>query len=128
MPTFAELTWEEQYDLSNDERHIQVQFPTKILYDGLKLNHKNNPGYYYDENDELIAFDGSLTKTSSGLLIKKKRLLKFMKEYKLRLFWTSLGEKQYFSGFSNQNWSEWSGFLYLENDKIFGRMDLKNSK
>lgn len=128
MPTFAELIWEEQYDLSNDERHIQVQFPTKILYDGLKLNHKKNPGYYYDENDELIAFDGSLTKTSSGLLIKKKRLIKFMKEHKLRLFWTSLGEKQYFSGFSNQNWSEWSGFLYLENDKIFGRMDFKNSK
>lgn len=122
IPTYIELTWEEEYDFSNQERHEQFLFPTKILYNGLKLHQKDNHGYYYDANDELIAFDGRLSEVSSGLLIKKTRLVKYLKENKLKIFWTCLGEKQYMFGTRDQIWSEWSGFLYLDENKIVGEM------
>lgn len=121
-PTYIELTWEEKYDFSNQKRHMNFLFPTKILYDGLRLHQKNNHGYYYDSNDELIAFDGRLADLSTGLLVKKKQLINFLSEKKLRIFWTSLGEKQYIFGARDQIWSEWSGFLYLEKNKITGKM------
>lgn len=122
IPTYVELTWEEEYDFSNQERHEQFLFPTKILYNGLKLHQKDNHGYYYNANDELIAFDGRLSELSSGLLIKKKRLVQYLKENKLKIFWTCLGEKQYMFGSRDQSRSEWSGFLYLDENKIIGEM------
>ncbi|NBA01558.1 hypothetical protein GTU75_05365 [Erysipelothrix rhusiopathiae] len=127
IPTYTELTWEEEYDFSNQERHMKFLFPTKLLYDGLRLHQKNNHGYYYDTNDELIAFDGRLTELSSGLLIKKKQLNNFLKENKLKIFWTCLGEKQYIFRARDQIWSEWSGFLYLDENKVVGKMKHKKT-
>ena len=128
ISTYAELSWGEQYDFSNKDSYMNLLFPSKFLYEGLRLHQKDNHGYYYDENDELVAFDGRLTKLSTGLLIKKKQLTNFMNEENLRIFWTCLGEKQYIYGTRNQIWSEWSGFLYLEENKIVGKMKNMKSK
>lgn len=128
LPTYIELTWEEEYDFSKNKSNINLLFPTKLLYDELKLHQKNNHGYYYNSNDELIAFDGTLTELTSGLLIKKKHLLKFLKDNNLNIFWTCLGEKQYLFGSWNQIWSEWSGFLHLDEDEIIGNMKYIKTK
>lgn len=127
MPTYLELIWEEEYDASNQERHRSFLFPNQFIFNYLNLHQKKFNGYYYDDSNNLIAFDGTLAKVCDGLLIKKKYLDKFLNENKLKLFWTCIGEKQYLFGHQRQIWSEWSGFLYLDEDEVVGSMEYKKT-
>lgn len=95
------------------------------ILDYLKLEQKKYDGYFYSQDGTLVSFDGKLAKSYNGLLIRKDYLDKYLYENGLRLFWTCLGEKQYFLGDMNQIWGEWSGFFYLEGDNVVGVMENK---
>ncbi len=123
MPTYIELTWEEEYDFSLKDSHVQYLFPTKMIYNELKLQQNIKHGLYYNSSNKLIAFDGRISGIASGLLIRKKYLLSFLRNHKLKLFWTCLGEKQYLFGHRSQIWSEWSGFFYLDDTEVKGSLN-----
>lgn len=116
--------WECQYDASQKDS-ISLYMPCKEIIDCFKLTQKQYDGCFYDGN-QLIVYDGSRSGIDDGLLIRKDYLECFLKTKHLKLFWTCLGEKQYFRGHLNNIWSEWSGFLYMDdNGTINGLMNCK---
>ena len=125
--SFLMYLWECQYDASQDDA-TTLYVPCKKIIDCFNLKQKEYDGYYYDE-DTLVVYDGSNSGIDSGLLIRKDYLMRFLEKSNMKLFWTCLGEKQYFRGDRNQIWSEWSGFLYLNNDgNIKGSMKFQKIK
>ena len=48
---------------------------------------------------------------------------KYLHDYNIRLIWTCVGEKQYFLGDHNQEWSTWKGCFIYENDKEQGQFE-----
>lgn len=125
--SFLIYLWECQYDTSQDMA-TTIYVPCKEIIDCFNLRQKEYDGYYYDE-DTLVVYDGSDSGVDSGLLIRKDYLMRFLEKNNMKLFWTCLGEKQYFRGDRNQIWSEWSGFLYLNNDgNIKGSMKFQKIK
>lgn len=116
--------WECQYDASQKDS-ISLYMPCKEIIDCFKLTQKQYDGCFYDGN-QLIVYDGYRSGIDDGLLIRKDYLECFLKTKHLKLFWTCLGEKQYFRGNFNKIWSEWSGFLYMDdNGTINGSMNCK---
>ena len=57
------------------------------------------------------------------MVLRKDYLDKFLKERDYVLFWTCIGEKQFFGG--HQEWGEWSGLFYLDGSSIRGKMENK---
>jgi len=124
MPTYSRILWEEQYNASQEET-TSFDIPCKDILNSLRLEQKEYDGYFYSEDGTLVAFDGNLSDICDGLLIRKDYLDRYLEEHGLRLFWACLGEKQYFNGDSNQIWGDWSGFLYLDGNKINGNVICK---
>ena len=120
MPIYSHISCGMQYDASQAEEKTAFYVPCKDVVDCLQLEQKDCDGYFYDKNNELVAFDGNLTNTCDGLLIKKEHLEKYLEKQGLRLFWTCVGEKQYFG-----NRSVWSGLCYLEGDDVMGKMEIQ---
>lgn len=117
--------WECQYDASQKDA-ISIYMPCKEIIDCFKLIQKDYDGYFYDDN-QLVVYDGTMSGIDNGLLIRKDYLERFLKIKHLKLFWTCLGEKQYFKGHFDQIRSEWSGFLYMDDDgNINGSMECKD--
>lgn len=125
MPTSSRILWEEQYDASQEDA-TAFDIPCQDILDFLQLEQKESDGCFYSKDGTLVSFDGDLAKICDGLLIRKDYLDKYLCENGMRLFWTCLGEKQYFLGNLNQIYGEWSGFFYLEGDVITGNMEYKN--
>ncbi len=124
MPSFLRTSWESQYDASLEES-ITYEIPCKSIIDYLHLEQQKYDGYFYSKDGTLVSFDGNLANICKGLLIRKDYLDKYLKENNLRLFWTCFGEKQYSLGDGQQIIGEWSGFFYLEGDKVEGVMEYK---
>ena len=49
-----------------------------------------------------------------------------LEEKGYRMFWSCRGEKQYFKTIQDQIWSEWSGFMYYEDNEVIGEMEMKD--
>lgn len=124
LPAYIDFKWEEQYDASQKDATF-FTVPCGQITTHLSLEQKEYDGYYY-HGDELIAYDTSLNDTGNSLIIRLDYLQKFLKENKLRIFWVSLGEKRVVKNDSFY-WSEWSGFLYLDNNEIKGNIKLDQS-
>lgn len=119
MPSFSRLVWEEQYDASQDEV-TSFFVPCKKIIEHLNLEQKLSDGYYFSKDGELVCFDGNLNGICNGLLIRKDYLNMFLKDNDLEIFWTSIGEKQFFTSDMSQEWSTWKGLYFLENKNIVG--------
>lgn len=115
--------WEEQYDASQNEA-TSFDMPCGLLIDDLELEQQEYDGYYYDKNNEIVAFysrDSEKFDGSHKLLIRKKHLDKFLDRNQLSMFWICFGEKRFMvQEIRNQEWSEWSGFLTLTDNGIVG--------
>lgn len=123
LPTSLHFLWEQQYDASQKES-TNFTIPSAYLINKLDLEQREIDGYYYNKKNELVAFDRELAKKGSGLVIKKTALEYLLEEKDLNVFWTCIGEKQFIKGeITGQEYSEWSGFHYLENNEIIGHMD-----
>lgn len=125
MPTTDRFLWEEQYDASQNET-TSFDVPCNLLINELKLEQREYDGYYYDKSGELVAFyikDNEKFDSSHRFLIRKKYLDQFLCQNELVMFWICRAEKNFLvEEMDAQEWSEWSGLLYLSNDKIVGEI------
>ncbi len=131
LPTYVHYSWEEDYDYSKDNASISFAIPCPAIVRDLHLTQKEYDSYFYSPSDDLVVFDGRLTKTISGLIIRKDYLKKFLKQNNLRIFWSCIGEKQYFKDqqYEKQIYSQWSGFYWMdETFKIKGNIRQIHSK
>ncbi|MFC5683161.1 hypothetical protein ACYE2N_04430 [Flavobacterium sp. MAHUQ-51] len=120
--------WEEEYDCSKTDS-IYYHKPVQKIKEGLKLEFSQNEGELVDSNGELICFDPSVNnKSLMGLLVRKDKLIEWLKKEDLVLLWNVRGEKQILGDW---HWKkgEYLGQLYLsglyklENQEIKGKLD-----
>ena len=121
MPAYSRVLWEEEYDASQEET-TAFYIPCGKLVEDLHLHQKKHDGYYYTQDGMLACFDGNLAGVCDGLLIRADLLKKFLQMNDLMMFWSCIGEKQYFFGDYRQEWSRWSGCYHFEDDQILGNM------
>ncbi|PEQ84666.1 hypothetical protein CN481_22120 [Bacillus sp. AFS006103] len=126
LPTTEGHRWESGADYENQPSYLA---PREYIFTGMNLQYSNNIGEWLDVNGQIVCFDHKVkTGESPNILIKKEVFLEFLKENKLRFFWTCLGEKQILGGSFNQKrylkWLELSGVYYLSNGKIDGELNL----
>lgn len=114
LPAYVHYLWEEGYDYSKEE-NVSFAIPCPTIVKDLKLKQGKYDGYFYSPSGDLVAFDGRITKTFSGLIIRKDYLEEFLKLNNLRMFWSCIGEKQYFKEqyYQEQEYSQWSGFYWM---------------
>ena len=118
LPAHIHFCWEEEYDASKKET-ISFDIPCPELIDKLHLVQKKYDGYYFSQEGDLVAFDGELTNTINGLIIRKDYLDQFLKENDLSVFWNFIGEKQYFTKSPrDQYYSRWRGLFWMEKNSI----------
>ena len=118
---------EKGYDCSIDET-ISIHIPNELIFEEMKLNWHGIAGQYYDQNNNLVAFDPSIDENGpSSLLIKKEPFLEFIKNSNYDIFWTVTGEKQILGGF--YNFDEYKGRLQINGsyriikNKIEGKLN-----
>ena len=80
-------------------------------------------GYWVDSQNNLICFNPQINdKFQNSLLVKKDEFLNFLKEHKLKLIWTVLGEKHAYK--QSKFLQELSGvyYLYGKNQQVKGKV------
>ncbi len=115
--------WERQYDASQENTNSHY-IPSGQIIQELGLYQKQYDGTFY-LNDEIVAFDTSVLGGMRGeLLIRRDVLNEFVKKKKATLFWSIVGEKQFFLGDNNQKWQRREGYFVYGSDHIQGRIKL----
>ena len=90
MPSVDSHIWESTY--GNDG--ISFYTPIPMLYHGMGMKNSIKDGYWIDSQNNLICFNPQINdEFQNSLLVKKNEFLLFLKEHKLKLVWTVLGEK-----------------------------------
>ena len=121
FPASINVLWEEEYDASQDET-TSFMIPAGQIIQEMALYEKLANGVYYYE-DEIAAFDMSLIgNEQKELVIRKSILDKYIERTGAKLFWTVVGEKQYFLGSNNQKWQRREGYFIYEKEQIKGRI------
>ncbi|EMC47557.1 MAG: hypothetical protein UIH32_00365 [Streptococcus mutans] len=128
LPAYIHFLWEGEYDASKKES-ISFNIPCVELINKLHLSQREYDGYFYSQDGDLVAFDGEITDTINGLIIRKDYLNKFLQENDLSIFWNFIGEKQYFTqSLRHQYYSRWNGFFWKENDSIQSDVELSDHR
>lgn len=99
------------FDCSIDET-VHIFLPTKWIADNMMLEWDGAEGQYFDEKNNLIAFDPSVRTSGPGaLVINRDAFLKFLNDSGHDILWTILGEKNIIGG--DMAHKEWKGRLGL---------------
>lgn len=115
-----DLLWEEEFDASKEEV-LSYSHPCAELISTLELRQNKYDGYYYDVNNELIAFDTDLTNQKAGLIIRKDALDKFLKLKKFHLVWFVNASKEiHDESLRITKFKDWTGLLEYTGDSIQG--------
>ena len=115
-----DLLWEEEFDASKEEV-LSYSHPCAELINTLELRQNKYDGYYYDVNNELIAFDTDLTNQKAGLIIRKDALDKFLKLKKFHLVWFVNASKEIHDESRRiTKFKDWTGLLEYTGDSIQG--------
>ena len=115
-----DLLWEEEFDASKEEV-LSYSHPCAELINTLELRQNKYDGYYYDVNNELIAFDTDLTNQKAGLIIRKDALDKFLKLKKFHLVWFVNASKEiHDESLRISKFKDWTGLLEYTGDSIQG--------
>ena len=122
LPAASRVLWEEQYDASQDET-TAFYIPCGNIIKILQLEQRESDGYYCSKDGSIVCFDSDLCGIGKGLLIRADYLNRYLEEQNLRLLWTCIGEKQYFLGDQNQQWSNWKGYFTYQNDAVCGEFE-----
>lgn len=113
------------HDCSLDES-INVKLPAKWIVDKMGLQQKYTDGRFYDKRGDLVAcYPAAFNRQPpSFLLMRKDKLLTFLKKQKCAIFWTLLGEKQTIGGGGigqPYGWQEISGiYTFDTNGRLLG--------
>lgn len=128
LPARIHFLWEEEYDLSKKET-ISFDIPCAELINKLNLSQRQFDGYFYSSTGELVAFDGEITDTINGLVIRRDFLDKFLKESDLSIVWDFVGEKQYFTQKPReQYYSRWEGIFWEEQYSIKSNIEINEKR
>ena len=109
--------WESTY--GNDG--ISFYIPNPIIYHGMKMQNSIKDGYWIDLQNNVICFNPQINdEFQNSLLVKKNEFLNFLKERKLKLIWTVLGEKNSYK--QSKFLQKISGVYYLhgKNQQVKG--------
>jgi hypothetical protein len=114
----------ESDELSKHSSYI----PCHLLFSSLELRYGKEDGTFVNKNNEIVCFDPSLKfDTGHSLWIRAQDLTKLLKEMKLSLVWTLLGEKQHHIKDSHRGFKikEFSGTYTfdIENVQIKGEIN-----
>jgi len=114
--------WESGFDYSKEET-LSMLKPSRIIFDGLGMQYSKRDGEYIDKEKNIICFEASVYNESHQcLLVQKDKLLKFLDDNNLTMFWTTIGEKSVYTPNHNREdflgLMEVSGFSYLEDGEI----------
>lgn len=125
FPAAINFLWEEEYDASQDEA-TSFAIPAGQIIQEMHLYVKETDGVYY-QGEEIAALDlAILGNEHTELVIRKDVLNDYIKKTGAQVFWTVVGEKQYFQGNMNQKWKRREGYFVYENDKITGNVCIVN--
>ncbi|HDR1433081.1 TPA: hypothetical protein QB425_000799, partial [Pasteurella multocida] len=114
--------WESTY--GNDG--ISFYIPNPIIYHGMKMQNSIKDGYWVDLQNNVICFNPQINdKFQNSLLVKKDEFLTFLKEHKLKLIWTVLGEKNAYT--QSKFLQELSGVYYLHGQNQQVKGDISNN-
>lgn len=123
LVTVDEYTWERGYDCSIEET-VSVLYPSKFLFDLLKLQFSKSDEAFVDADGQIVAINSSVRKNLGpyGLLVKKDFLLNVLTENKLDIVWTVLGEKQTLYDYDRNvpDFLEFSGTYSVEDAGVTG--------
>lgn len=121
FPAAINFLWEEEYDASQENATSFVIPAGKIIQE-MKLQQKKMDGVYY-YGEEVVALDLSiLDNDNTELVIRRDVLDEYIKRIGGQVFWTVVGEKQYFLGNMNQKWQRREGYFIYENNRITGNI------
>lgn len=121
VPASINVLWEEEYDASQEET-TSFMIPTGNIIQVMGLYEKSMDGIYYCD-EEIVAFDLSIMGNEySELLIRRDILNQYIEKTNHKLFWTVVGEKQYFLGDQNQKWQRREGYFVYESSGISGHI------
>lgn len=122
MPAFTHLSWSAEEDYSKSE-DMALYVPCAELIEHFNLHINDGNGSYSSPDGDIVCFDTKVFEGSKSIIIRKDYLDRFLKEKNYVIFWTCIGEKQFFA--KKQSWSEWSGLYYFEKDQIQGDFEIK---
>lgn len=126
IPASINVLWEEEYDASQEET-TSFMIPAGNIIQVMDLYEKSVDGVYYCD-EKIAAFDLSIMdKEHSELLIRRDILNQYMEKTNVKLFWTVIGEKQYFLEDHNQKWQRREGYFVYESEEIDGHIRIVNN-
>jgi len=131
LVTTESFVWEEEFDYSKEET-IRFLKPCSRIYENMNLGYSDKEGIFIDETNEIICFDPSVYyNCKSFLIIKKARMMEYLKENDLQIIWTVLGEKNITGIDSSRDkdmrWLEISGVYCLTDGAIEGKIHTNNT-
>lgn len=107
---------------SSMEESVNILMPNEWLYKGMELEYGKSNGVWVDKNGEIVVVDNAeYGKGHSALLIRKDRLIEFLKKESFVLFWPVLTERQahFEHGTGGPGYEQNGGWAYMdENGKI----------
>lgn len=120
-PCSINYLWEEEYDASQEDT-TSFLIPCGFIIRSMKLFEKEADGVYYDSKG-IAAFsqkevDYSKSFRFNNLFIRGDILDQFLEKEQLSLFWTVIGEKQFFLGNYNQEYAPKDQYYFYDNGVV----------
>ena len=107
---------------ASKEDGVEILMPNEWLYKGMQLEYGKSNGVWVDKEGEIVAVDNSeYGKGHSALLIRKDKLLDYLNQDGLTLFWPVLNERQarFEHGGTGLGYEQNGGWAYMdENGEI----------
>jgi len=125
LPTSEGHQWE-----SGTDSEIQPPYlaPREYMFSKMKLKYSDKVGQWVDDAGQVICFDPSVRyQTSSCLVVRKDRFIRFLEENKLIVLWTCLGEKNIYGTMRTESYPKWleiSGVYFMNNGVVEGHMNV----
>lgn len=120
LNTTQYLLWEEEFDASKEDA-LSYSHPCAEIINTLNLRQKKYDGYYYNEVEELIAFDTDLTKQKAGLVIRKDALDNFLDDKNYHLVWfVNAAKEVHGKTLMITKFTDWTGFLEYTGASVLG--------
>ena len=130
--TYVKYLWEAENDHSKTEA-LSYSRPSKLIFDGMGMVSSVREGIWAGPTGNIVCFNTSVWHgTNECLLIRKDMFLKFLRDNRLRVIWTVIGEKNIIRDYSRNplyDPIEMSGCYYFDdNNNIVGNYKTQSIK
>ena len=127
IPAVINVQWEEEYDASQDET-TSFFIPAGDIINKMNLVEKEMDGVYY-AGDKIAAFNlQSNDSKQYEFIIHRDILDEYLKQTNKMLFWTVVGEKQFFNSSYNQIWQRREGYFIYSDAEISGEIKIVKNR